>query len=385
MGHFSRDTARSRQVRLRAVLIGFLIDASSAEASIGVIAPRSLTEGLLWPPATRAVLPQIPGRRVTLKPLERTMKRLALLAFVGLAISFVLPTFAQQKDTITDPQIVDQLKAIGKKTGEAFAKNDATALAALYTEDAVLVPDTGPVYGREAIEKFWAGMFKKLHVINEVDTSDPYSPHRMGTAGAEAWSTGQWTLTFQGPNGSPVELTGHWTEIYRREGDTWRKRLDTFNQTPAPAAAPSPTATPTTMTAPVPAPENGTVDPESRQELEAVDTKLDQAIDKNDAAAAAALFTEDAILMLPLEFAPERSGIFSGRPAIEKWFTQKFTDYHVTDSKGKLDQIHAVDNGMWAVGTWMHTVDFRRTPGYRAIFFVPVGDSYQIRKMFVEF
>jgi ketosteroid isomerase-like protein len=45
-----------------------------------------------------------------------------------------------------------------------------------------------------------------------------------------------------------------------------------------------------------------TVDPQSRQELEAVDAKLDQAIDKNDAAAAAALFTEDAILMLPLEF-----------------------------------------------------------------------------------
>ena len=172
------------------------------------------------------------------------MKRLALLALVGSAISLALPTFAQQKDTITDPQLVDQLKAIGKKTGEAFVKNDAAALAALYTEDAVLVPDTGPVYGREAIEKFWAGMFKKFHVINEVDTSDPYSPHRMGTAGDEAWSTGQWTLTFQGPNGSPVELTGHWTEIYRREGDTWRKRLDTFNQTPAPTAIASPAASP---------------------------------------------------------------------------------------------------------------------------------------------
>jgi hypothetical protein len=129
--------------------------------------------------------------------------------------------------------------------------------------------------------------------------------------------------------------------------------------------------------------ENDTVDPETRQELEAVDTKLDQAIDKNDAAAAAALFTEDAILMLPLEFAPERSGIFSGRPAIEKWYTQKFAEYHVTDSEGKLDQIHAIDNGMWAVGTWMHTENFRK-PGYRAIFFVPVGHSYQIRKMFIE-
>jgi ketosteroid isomerase-like protein len=136
---------------------------------------------------------------------------------------------------------------------------------------------------------------------------------------------------------------------------------------------------------PIFAQENDTVDPQTRRELEAVDTKLDKAIDENDAAAAAAFFTEDAILMLPLQFAPERSGIFSGRSAIEKWYTQKFTEYHVADSKGKLDQIHAVDNGVWAVGIWMHTVNSRPTPGYRAIFFVPVEHSYQIRKMFMEF
>jgi ketosteroid isomerase-like protein len=135
---------------------------------------------------------------------------------------------------------------------------------------------------------------------------------------------------------------------------------------------------------PVLAQENDTVYPQTRQEIEAVDTKLDEAINKNDAAAAAALFTEDAILMLPLEYAPERSGLFSGRQAIEKWFAQKFLEYHVTDSKGKLDQIHSVDAGMWAVGEWTHTVDFRHTVAYRAIFFVPVGDSWKIRKMFLE-
>jgi len=58
------------------------------------------------------------------------MKIRLVVALVGLAISFALPTFAQQKDTITDPQLVEQLKAIGKKTGEVFNKNDAAALAA---------------------------------------------------------------------------------------------------------------------------------------------------------------------------------------------------------------------------------------------------------------
>ena len=76
------------------------------------------------------------------------MKIRLRLALVGLAISFAFPTFAQQKDTV-NPQLAEQLSALSEKTGEAFNNNDAAALAALYTEDAILVPDTGPVYGRE--------------------------------------------------------------------------------------------------------------------------------------------------------------------------------------------------------------------------------------------
>jgi ketosteroid isomerase-like protein len=108
-------------------------------------------------------------------------------------------------------------------------------VAALYTENAILVPDTGPVYGREAIEKFWAGLFKQFHVSNQADKAAPDSPHTIGTAGNEAWSHGQWKVTLQGQDGKPFELTGNWTEIYRREGDTWKKRLDTWNTTPSPA------------------------------------------------------------------------------------------------------------------------------------------------------
>lgn len=45
------------------------------------------------------------------------------------------------------------LDALTQKTDEAYNDGDATALAALYTEDAVLVTDAGPIYGRKAIEK----------------------------------------------------------------------------------------------------------------------------------------------------------------------------------------------------------------------------------------
>ena len=38
----------------------------------------------------------------------------------------------------------------------AINGNDAAAVAALYTEDAILVPDTGPVYGREKYARYLA-------------------------------------------------------------------------------------------------------------------------------------------------------------------------------------------------------------------------------------
>ena len=62
---------------------------------------------------------------------------------------------------------------------------------------------------------------------------------------------GVWTVTLKGQNFGPVEAKGNWVEIYRREGDTWKKRLDVWNVTPAPpataAATPSPTTTPSSQ------------------------------------------------------------------------------------------------------------------------------------------
>jgi hypothetical protein len=55
-----------------------------------------------------------------------------LLAIAGLAISFALPTFAQQKETV-DPKIIEQLNAISKKVDEAVNNNDAAAYAARFT------------------------------------------------------------------------------------------------------------------------------------------------------------------------------------------------------------------------------------------------------------
>jgi uncharacterized protein (TIGR02246 family) len=161
------------------------------------------------------------------------MKIRFLLTLVGLAISFAAPIFAQQKDKV-DPQLRETLIALVKKYDETFNKNDAAALAALFKEDAIFVTDTGPVNGRQAIEKYWVDQFKQFQHSNEIVTVDESSPHVIGTAGNEMWATGGWSMTIQGKDWGPKDIKGYWSVI--REGDDWKIRMLTSNVTPAPAA-----------------------------------------------------------------------------------------------------------------------------------------------------
>jgi uncharacterized protein (TIGR02246 family) len=175
------------------------------------------------------------------------MKTLLVVPLVGLAISFALPTFAQQNAMVPDQQVIQQLVVLGQKIHEAYANNDAAAVAACYTWDAVIVTPQGPVYGRDAIENWCADQLERWHPKNIIDKVDPDSLRLIGTAGDAVWANGEWSETIQDPNGRPIELKGYWSSVHVREGDTWKIRLDTYNVTPAPAAAPSPTTTPSSQ------------------------------------------------------------------------------------------------------------------------------------------
>lgn len=166
------------------------------------------------------------------------MRTRLAVALVGLAISFALPTFAQQKETV-GPQIIEQLLGLGKKFDDAFNNNDPAAVAALFTKDAVLVTNTGPVYGSEAIEKYHAAAFKEGHFSNYTNKWDQYSPHMIGADGKEVWSNGEWSLTWQGKTGGPVSVKGYWSSISVLDTDgVWKDKMQTWNMSPPPAVPP---------------------------------------------------------------------------------------------------------------------------------------------------
>src|SRR5215469_10976546 len=58
--------------------------------------------------------------------------------------------------------------------------------------------------------------------------------------------------------------------------------------------------------------------PELAGQLDVINRQFDEAFNKHDAVALAALFTVNAILMAPM------GGIFSGRDSIEKYFSDGF-------------------------------------------------------------
>jgi uncharacterized protein (TIGR02246 family) len=157
------------------------------------------------------------------------MKIRLLLALVGLAISFALPIFAQQKDTV-DPQIAQQIRVLAMKYDEAINMHDAAAVAALYTQDAVWTTyHDGTFHSRQAIEKAYAKYdFKRWQYSNYVTTVG-----RVIAVGNEVRSTGKWSCAFQSGEGGPGNDEGHYSWVIVREGDTWKIHRDTMGGTAA--------------------------------------------------------------------------------------------------------------------------------------------------------
>ena len=191
------------------------------------------------------------------------MKKCLVVPLAGLAISFALPTYAQQKD-LADPQTVQKIGAMGKSAQEAHKNHDPAPIVAQYTRDAVFLTPEGPIIGRQAIQKWFADFFQKspLRPKDSMSKIDGNAFHLLGTDGNTVWATGEYSETVQGENGEPRPVHSYNFWILVREGEHWKILVDAWGLTPATvigpnksiapqlaelAATPSPTASPSTQ------------------------------------------------------------------------------------------------------------------------------------------
>jgi ketosteroid isomerase-like protein len=134
-------------------------------------------------------------------------------------------------------QIKDPLEG---KFDAACNSNDATSaatVAALFTDDAVFVTPYGVLHGREAIQKQFADWWGGSRARNHVSKGDPNAKPIAALDPKIVALNGEWAETGQSKDGTPYQIKGYWSAIDVQEGDVWKIRWLTYNQTPAPAPA----------------------------------------------------------------------------------------------------------------------------------------------------
>jgi len=135
------------------------------------------------------------------------------LMVVGWLSPGVAPAVAQDRATI---------EKLNDVWSAAFNKGDAAAVAALYTEDAyVLPPGAEMVKGRAAIEAFWRQAAQQMTdaKLTTVDVL-PLGPEAAREVGTVALKT-----KTQPPQGA----VGKYVVVWRKAGGDWKLATDIGN------------------------------------------------------------------------------------------------------------------------------------------------------------
>ena len=160
--------------------------------------------------------------------------RTSLLAviLIGFAAGPVDPAAGQQKEASETRQprnllgsvkALEEFEALGSKYVQAFNRNDAAAMAALYADDGIAITPDGWFEGHDAIQQWYESMFRRWQPSKSL-----WQTERLTGTDNEAWQIGRWFGTVQ-TNTGPVSATGLWSFEYVRVGNEWKIRSAAYN------------------------------------------------------------------------------------------------------------------------------------------------------------
>lgn len=108
---------------------------------------------------------------------------------------------------------------------EAFNRGDPAAVAALYTDDAILMPpDRDIIRGQQGVQDFWhdaiqAGLKDPFFTIVDVQAS-----------GDTAYEIGTFSLTVPTKDQGPKVLSGKYVVVWQRQANgAWKLHVDIWN------------------------------------------------------------------------------------------------------------------------------------------------------------
>jgi uncharacterized protein (TIGR02246 family) len=162
--------------------------------------------------AIRGLFREANRATIRLRPGRNAMVRSAALA---LCLSLAAAGSASA-------QTVAMIQQLNDKWEDAFNKGDAAAVAAMYAEDAhVLPPGGNMVKGRSAIEAFWkrAGQQVGDAKLVTVDVL-PLGPRAAREIG---------TVTLETKAQPPQQVVGKYVVVWRKIGGRWLLATDIWN------------------------------------------------------------------------------------------------------------------------------------------------------------
>ncbi len=115
--------------------------------------------------------------------------------------------------------------ATNRQFEEAFARGDAAACAAVYTDDAKILPPDSPVLtGKQAAQALWQSfidMGVKRVSLQRLELED---------MGDRAVERGAATVEIEGEGGQTTQASGKFIVLWRRQADgAWKWHWDCFN------------------------------------------------------------------------------------------------------------------------------------------------------------
>ena len=170
------------------------------------------------------------------------MKSYFAAALLGATLLTAVPVMAQQVE-LTDEQLLGELDAHSEAWDEAFNSNDAAAIAALYTEDAVEITNQGPIYGREALQAHYETLLKTFKFSEHA--GERHRSYVIDVDNNVVLSHGSYSFTASDDKGNSMPLTGYWSAVSVREDGVWKDRMQTWNVAQSPGATATPESTPT--------------------------------------------------------------------------------------------------------------------------------------------
>ena len=156
------------------------------------------------------------------------MKRvLALLVVLGACAPAEAPPPDSPDTAAADAADAAAIQAASRAFSDAYVAGDTATIGALYTEDAVLLPASRRVEGREAIKAFFAPGPNRVNLTHAMTSGD------LIIDGDLAVDVGEWSNTWRMGDGDPLEAAAPYLVVWERgEDGRWRIRYDMWHRPP---------------------------------------------------------------------------------------------------------------------------------------------------------